>query len=85
MRETSIGKGLFLLEPVAKGALIWRYVPTTIVIVITITIVIVIVFRYREGENILCFRNEAETRKHLDSMPSDAHRFSVYEHYYPKI
>jgi len=56
VRETSIGKGLFLLEPVAKGALIWRY---------------------REGENILCFRNEAETRKHLDSMASDADRIRI--------
>merc|ERR1712130_893866 len=59
VRETSIGKGLFLLEPVAKGALIWRY---------------------REGENILCFLNEAETRKHLDSMPSDADRLDFLEH-----
>jgi len=59
VRETSIGKGLFLLEPVAKGALIWRY---------------------REGENILCFRNEAETRKHLDSMASDADRLDFLEH-----
>ena len=25
VRETNIGKGLFLLEPVAKGALIWRW------------------------------------------------------------
>merc|ERR1712192_14573 len=61
VRETSIGKGLFLLEPVAKGALIWRY---------------------REGENILCFRNEAETRKHLDSMASDADRKDFLEHAY---
>merc|ERR1711934_409960 len=60
-RETSIGKGLFLLEPVAKGALIWRY---------------------REGENILCFRNEAETRKHLDSMASDADRKDFLSHAY---
>merc|ERR1711934_735322 len=58
-RETSIGKGLFLLEPVAKGALIWRY---------------------REGENILCFRNEEETRKHLDSMASDPDRLDFLEH-----
>ena len=34
VRETSIGKGLFLLEPVAKGVLIWRYVPTIIAIAI---------------------------------------------------
>merc|ERR1712192_94824 len=59
VRDTSIGKGLFLLEPVAKGALIWRH---------------------REGENILCFRNEAETRKHLDSMASDADRLDFLEH-----
>ena len=72
VRETSIGKGLFLLEPVAKGALIWRFVAPTI---IAILIVINIAIRYREGENILCFRNEAETRKHLDSMASDADRF----------
>merc|ERR1711962_1303063 len=59
VRETNIGKGLFLLEPEAKGTLIWRY---------------------REGENILCFRNEAETRKHLDSMSSDADRLDFLEH-----
>ena len=74
VRETSIGKGLFLLEPVAKGALIWRFVAPTI---IAILIVINIAIRYREGENILCFRNEAETRKHLDSMASDADRFNL--------
>ena len=96
VRETSIGKGLFLLEPVAKGALIWRYVLTIMAIAITnyhrhrhhqlpspspttidIDIAIGITIRYREGENILCFRNEAETRKHLDSMASDADRFNL--------
>merc|ERR1712130_947327 len=61
VRETNIGKGLSLLEPVAKGALIWRY---------------------REGENILCFPNEAETRKHLDSMASDADRKYFLSHAY---
>ena len=25
VRETNIGKGLFLLEPVGKGTLIWRW------------------------------------------------------------
>merc|ERR1712192_46242 len=59
VRDTSIGKGRVFLEPVAKGALIWRH---------------------REGENILCFRNEAETRKHLDSMASDADRLDFLEH-----
>ena len=42
--------------------------------IITINVINIII-RYREGENILCFRNEAETRKHLDSMASDADRF----------
>ena len=47
------------------------------IVIVIIVIVINIIIRYREGENILCFRNEAETRKHLDSMASDANRFIV--------
>ena len=71
VRKTSLGQGVFVLEPVKQGTLIWRCKDT---------IDQLFYFmndqkenncvRYRMGENVVCFRGKEETLAHLENLSS---------------
>ena len=67
VRETPHGQGVFLLHPVARGQLVWRWAWDgglgdwcT---------------RYREGVNVLVYPGEEETVAHLASLGCDGDRY----------
>ena len=71
VRSTSLGKGVFVLEEVKQGSLIWRYVhkrknqqPWSDLIEQKWS------FRYKKGENVICFNGEEETLAHMEMLTS---------------
>ena len=71
VRSTSLGKGVFVLEEVKQGSLIWRYVhkrknqqPWSDLIEQKLSL------RYKKGENVICFNGEEETLAHMEMLTS---------------
>ena len=90
LRKTSLGQGVFLLEPLKQGSLIWRCRDTIGQLICIlhawrrikgkehIIRTNLCGVRYRKDENVVCFNGKEETLAHLEKLSSYEDRLPLF-------